>query len=774
MEIVGKSIPRKESLAKVTGAAKYTDDLRRPKLLHAWLLTSPHAHARIVGIDTTDAAALDGVRAILTGDMYPQPLGEALSDRPYLAVEKVRYHGEPVAVAVAETKALAKRAAELVRVSYELLPVVNSPSEALRPNAPLLHERLHEYEHVESVHPIPRTNIGNHVKIRKGDMAAGWAESEVIVEGSYSFHTADHGAMEPRCVIVEAPPGGTVVIHASTQNPFTIKQQFNRFFQIDESDIVVHAPFVGGGFGGKGAIQLEYIAYHASRACGGRPVKLANSREQDLISSASHIGLEARVKLGATRDGKLTAAEYTLLYDTGGYTDQGAFVTIAGAINCTGPYRIDHVWCDALCVYTNHPYATSFRGFGHPEAHFCMERTVDLLARRLGIDPLELRRRNAIQPGDTTPTQAPLNSSNLGDLPACLDKLQRLIGWEEGQVRRLDEHRVLAKGMACVWKTSSAPLTSGSGAIVTFNHDGTANLSVGSVELGQGNRTVLTQILAQRLQMEMHRIHIKMDVDTAVSPEHWKTVGSTSTMMVGRAILAAADDAIAQLKQTASIPLQRRPDELEVAWERVFVRDDPAVFLYVKDVAQAYMFPSGSSIGGPVIGRGRYVSELLTHLDPETGKGVPGPQWTVGAQAVEVEFHMRDCTYRLLRAASVFDAGKVINWGTATGQIMGGMNMGLSWASRETFYFDEAGHVLNPQLRNFKIIRFGETPRYLVDFVETPYLDGPYGARALGEYGTIGMAPALANALSVAAGTELNRLPLTPERIWRQTRGLVP
>lgn len=771
MEIIGKSIPRKESLDKVTGAAKYTDDLRRPKLLHAWLVTSPYAHAKIVEIDTSEAAAVDGVRAILTGDMYPTPLGEALADRPYLAVGKVRYHGEPVAVAVAESKAMAKLAAERIRVRYEPLPVIHSPSEALRPDAPLLHERLHEYERVESVHPVPNTNIGNHVKIRKGDMTAGWAASEIIVEGAYSFRTADHGALEPRCVIVEAPPEGPIVIYASTQNPFTIKKQFHRFFHVDESDIVVHVPFVGGGFGGKGAIQLEYIAYHASKACGGRPVKLANTREQDLISSASHIGLEARVKLGATRDGRLTAAEYTLLYDTGGYTDQGAFVTLAGAVNCTGPYRIDHVWCDALCVYTNHPYATSFRGFGHPEAHFCMERTVDLLAKRLQLDPLELRRRNAILPGDTTPTQAPLNSSNLGDLPACIEKLKGLIGWEEGQLRRLDANRVIAKGIACVWKTSSAPMKSGSGAILTFNHDGTVNLSVGSVELGQGNRTVLTQILAERMQMDVDRIHIKMDVDTSVSPEHWKTVGSTSTMMVGRAILEAADDAISQLKRTAAIPLQRRPDELEVGQERVYVRDDPATFLFVKDVAQAYVFPSGSAIGGPVIGRGRYVAPMLTHLDPETGKGIPGPQWTVGAQAVEVELNTRDFTYRLLRAASVFDAGNVINWGTAAGQVMGGMNMGLSWASRETFYFDERGIVLNPQLRNYKIARYGENPRYLVDFVETPYLDGPYGARALGEYGTIGMAPALANALSIAAGTELHRLPLTPESIWRQARG---
>ncbi|NHN32797.1 xanthine dehydrogenase family protein molybdopterin-binding subunit [Paenibacillus agricola] len=767
MTTIGKAIPRIESKDKVTGFAKYTNDMQSPGLLHGWLVTSPYSHARISSIDISKALEVSGVQTVITGDYFPVLTGGILADRPPLAIKKVRYFGEPIAIVVAETEQIAKRAAELIRAEFVQLPVVHSPSSALQPDAPLIHEDLGSYQTFGDVYPVPHTNIGNHVKIRKGDMQTGWATSEVVVEGTYAFNSSDHCAMEPRCSIVEAMPSGLIDIQTSTQDPYNIKRLFHRFFQVDESKVVVHVPFVGGGFGGKGSVQLEYIAYLASKACGGRPVKLNNTRESDMVSSPCHIGLEAKVKLGATRDGKLTVTEITLLFDTGGYTDEGAAVTQAAAVDCTGPYRIDHVWCDALCVYTNHPYATAYRGFGHTEVLFCMERTLDLLAKKLQMDPLELRLRNAIKPGDTSPTQAPLNRSNLGDLTQCIVKLKRLIQWDEGQRIALDRYKVRAKGLACVWKTSGSMADTGSGALITFNHDGTLNLSVGAVEIGQGNRTIMAQILAERMNMPVTQVHIKMDIDTQITPEHWKTVASSSTMLVGRAVLDAAVDAIAQLKQNASLVLKLAPEELEVGSGRVYVISNPTISMEIRELASGYMYPDGSATGEPVIGRGRYRIHQQTRLDPETGKGIPGPQWTVGAQAVEVEFDIRDCTYRVLKAASVFDAGKVINEATARGQVMGGMSMGLSFASREAFLYNNAGVVLNPQLRSYKLIRFGETPDYLVEFVETPYLDGPYGARGVGEHGTIGMAAALANALSVAAGVELNLLPLTPELIWR-------
>lgn len=386
---------------------------------------------------------------------------------------------------------------------------------------------------------------------------------------------------------------------------------------------------------------------------------------------------------------------------------------------------------------------------------------MDILAKKLGMNPMDLRLLNAIQPGETTPTQTPLTRSSVGDVSLCISKLKDLIQWEQGQRVEVGGNKVRTKGMACVWKASGSGIDTGTGATITFNYDGSANLSVGSIELGQGNRTVMAQILAEKLNMEVSDVHVKMDVDTQITPEHWKTVSSSTTMMVGRAVQDAADDVIAQLKDNASIVLQVPPQDLAVGRGMIYVKDDPIISLRVSEVVSGYQYPNGSASGKPVIGRGRYRVHDITRLDPETGKGIAAQEWTVGAQAIEVEFDTRECTYRVLRAASVFDAGKVINEATARGQVVGGMNMGLSFATREGFLFNQAGQVLNPQLRSYKLTRFGDNPDYLVEFVETPFMEGPYGARGIGEHGTIGMAPALANALSLAVGIELNVLPLT-------------
>lgn len=770
LNVIGKSIPRKEAWEKVTGAAKYTNDYEAPGLLHTWMVLSPYAHAKIKEIDTSDAWRSPGVRAILTGDIFPYPTGPNIADHPPIAVEKVRYHGEPVAVVVADHETDAKRAAELIRVEYEPLPVVNSPREALNQYAPLVHEQLGTYKIYRKTHPVPGTNIANLTKIRKGDIQQGWRESQVIVETVTSFNQSDHAAIELRCAWVEIRSDGQVHVYSSTQSPYVIPKLFSRYFGIDPGNVIVHAPFVGGGFGGKSAVQLEYIAYLASQAVGGRPVKVTNTREQDMITSPVHIGLEAHVRLGATQDGKLRAIQIKFLFDGGAYSEMGVIMSKAAAVDCTGPYRLDHVWCDSFCLYTNHPPAYSFRGFGHSELTFAIERTMDLLAKRLNVDPLELRLKNAIAPGDTTPTQVLLDFSNIGDVSKCLLKLKEMIRWDEGQRIVLGNHKVRAKGISAIWKTSSTTTNAGSGAILTFNPDGSVNLNFGAVEIGQGTKTVISQIVAERLKMDIDMVHVAYEVNTQLTPEHWKTVASSSTVMAGRAALEAADDAIRQLKRTASIVLRCLPEELEVGFGRVYLRENPEIGVEMKEIALGYTYPNGNSIEGQVIGRGNYIVKHLTELDPKTGKGKPGPYWTVGAQAVEVEYDTRTHEYVILKAYSVIDAGKVLNPSLAKGQIMGGMHMGLSFASRESFLFNEDGLVLNPQFRTYKLLHFGGQPEYAVEF-ETPLVDGPYGARGIGEYGVIGMPSSLANALSVAAQVEINQLPLVPELIWKAKRG---
>lgn len=766
MEIIGKSVIRKEAFEKVTGKARYTTDYASPGQLYGQLVLSKFAHAEIDSISTDRAMKIPGVRGVLTGEGLPLT-GEEMKDRPPVAWGKVRYHGEVTAVVIADDPVTAAKAANLVEINYKPLPVVQTPSEAVKENAPLVHENTGIYEKDEGVNPIPGTNIASHTKIRKGSIQRGREESEVTIEESFFIPPSDHAAMETRSAAAEVKPDGKVIITTSSQAPFMVKKLMNSYFGIELGKVVVHTPLVGGGYGGKASVQQEILAYLASMKAGGRPVKIIYSREADLITAPCHMGMEATIKLWATRDGKLKAAEIQYLVEAGAYSDKAIHLTRAAAIDCTGPYFIENVWCDSYCVYTNHPYPAPYRGFSHSEVHFCFERAMDILAGKLNMDPLELRFRNAIRPGQTTPTQYKVNRSTVGDLPECIRRLKKLIRWEEGAVVRINERQLKVKGISCLWKNSTIPPDSTSGAIITFNEDGTANLISGVVEIGTGTKTVLAQIVAETLKMDINNIFVRMEIDTQTTPEHWKTVASRGTLMGGRAAMAAAEDAARQLKAIASCVLRARIEDLDIADSRVFIREEPDKGLHFKDIAYGYTFPNGNSIGGQIIGRGNYILRNLTHIDKETGKGKPGPEWAVGAQGVEIQFDCRDYTYKLIRAISVLDAGKVLNWKAARGQVTGAMSMGLAFAGREAFIFDNEGRIMNPQLRTYRPLHFSEKTEYIVDFVETPHVDAPFGARGLGEQGLISLPAALGNAISAAIELQVTSLPLTPETIWR-------
>jgi len=761
------SVPRSEGKDKVCGTAKYVGDFSAPGLLHAQLVTSPYAHATIKSIDVSGAWAITGVLGIVTGEEVSINCGPILEDRPPLARGKVRYAGEPVAVVVAVDEMTAWLAVDAIKVDYEELPLIKSIREARQTNATLIHEKLSEYRKVQSIDPVPGTNIASHTKIRKGDLEPGWQESEVRIECEYSLPQSAHAFLETRSCRVEIKPDGQVFIHTATQGPHFIKKSLSRYFHLDEGKITVVAPLVGGAYGGKTADQLEIIGYLASQAVGGRAVKLVNTRENDLTTSPCHIGFEATVKLGCTKQGKLTVAELEFFYDGGAYTDTGPTMARAGAAQCTGPYSIPNVRCDSYCVYTNHVYTTAFRGFGHTEFTFAIERTIDQLARQTNIDPLEFRLLNCVTPGDLTPTEVVLNNSNIGDLTACLNNLRSICKWEEGHRQQLANGKIRAKGISCFWKNSSSPPNAASGALLTFNQDGSINLNCGLVEIGQGTKTALAQVLAEKFSVGVDKIHVAIEVDTRFSPLHWKTVASMGLYMAGRAVLSAADDAITQLRRRAATVLKCEEADLNVGGGTVYLRDNPTIHVQIAQIANGYEYPDGNSIGGPVLGRGGFIMRHLSEMDKETGAGQPGPYWTVGAEAVEVEFAPEEFTYKITKAAVVIDAGKIINPLGARGQVMGAMAMGLSLGSREGYEYSNEGIMHIPRLRTYELMRFGEQPEYEVSFVETPLLDGPYGARGVGEHGIVGITAALANSLSVASGAELCLLPLTPETIWR-------
>jgi len=769
-KIVGTSVPRADGRDKVCGRVRYADDLWQPGMLFAALATSPHAHARIISIDTTGARTVRGVRGVFTGADFPGRIGIYLGDKTPLAVGKVRYFGEPVAAVVADSEAAAVEAAGRIAVSYQPLPALLSVLEAIAEDSPLLHENMDDYFHIPEIHPEPGSNIANRTKVRKGNVELGFREAASVIEGEFSFPPGDHGAMEPRVSIAEIGADGRVVIRSSTQAPFVVRELLSGPFGIPIGKIKVIAPRVGGGFGGKDGLQLEALAYLLSRGVGGRPVRVANSREQDLVSSPGRAGLFARVKLGARSDGKLTAAKMLLLYDSGAYADYAVHVSRAGGFSLPGPYFVPNIEADSLCVYTNRPFATAFRGFGHIEMTYAVERALDHLAQKLEMDPRQLRIVNAIRAGDTTGGNAVMDR-NTGNLPACIDTVGRRLDWQDGTRIVLPNGRIRAKGISAFWKAPSMPTFTDAGAIITFNEDASVNLSTGIVEIGQGTHTGLAQIVAQRLAVDPSMVHVVNDIATDQAPHDWQTAASRSLFMAGRAAIAAVDDAVAQIKQIASGPLRCSEEDLDVSGGRVFQRDDPDHGLPLSQVVVHYVYPNGNAIGGPVIGRGKYAARGLTGIDKETGAGRPGLEWTMGSQGVEVEVDPRDGSYRILKAVCCMDVGKVINPALARGQIVGGMAMSIGYATSEEFRFDERGRVLNGSLRDYKLMRYGDHPEYVVDFVETPQGDGPYGARGLGEQGILGIPGALSAALSLAVGSQIDTLPLTPEAVWRAASG---
>lgn len=766
---VGKPEQRIDVREKAAGTTRYVGDSLIPGEAHAKLVTSTQAHARIKKITTDEAWKVPGVRAIVTGKLFPFHIGPILADRPPLAFEKVRYYGEPVAIVVADHEYQAKRAAQLVNVEYEPLPVVNSVREAFQKGAPVIHENSGQYmKIISNVYPVQGTNIASHIKIRKGDFQTVWESCDVKVRESYSFNLSDHAAIETRAARVEITPSGKVIVYSTTQSPFTIKKVFNQFFNLPVGDVVVHVPAVGGAFGGKGAVILEPLAYLASQAVGGKMVKLELEREEDLITAPCHIGLEATIALGANQEGKITAGQYTFLIDTGAYTDQAAGITRAMALDCTGPYHIPNVWCDSYCMYTNHPFATSFRGYAHPELTFAVERTMEQLAKKLNMDSVRLRRINTIKPGNTSPTRAVLTANNIGDAEKCLDRVKEILQWDQGQRSETGQDTVISKGLSLFWKTSTTATNAQSGALVKFDADGSVSVNCAAIELGQGSKTIIAQMVAEKLKMDIEKVYVTMEVNTEADPHQWRTVASSTTFLAGRAVLAACDDALSQLKQTASIALQCSKEDLEVGGGRVYLKSNPEYGMKIQDIALGYKYPNGHAVEGQVIGHGKYIQRHLTPMDKDTGFGKPGPWWSVGAQGIEVAWNKRDHTYKILKAVTVLDGGTIINPATAAQQMRGGMYLGLSFASSEAFLFDQNGIVQNPQLRTYQMLRFGEQPeQYVVEFVETPSADGPFGARGIGEYGVIGIAAALANSLSAAAEAELNTLPLTPELIWK-------
>jgi CO/xanthine dehydrogenase Mo-binding subunit len=779
MKSVGVSHPRVEVMGKLTGDALYTGDLTMPGMLYAKVKSSPHARANILSIDTSKAEGLPGVHAVLTGHELDYRLGLYVVDKDILAKDVVRHFGEAVAAVAAETLEIAIRAVELIAVEYEVLPPILDPMEAIKPEAPLIHPDLGSYSYVEEAFsPQPGTNIANITRIRKGDIEQGFAEAEWIIEREYTNPSVQHVPLETHVAIVQWKMGDEVTIWTSAQSPFTVRNLFCTAMRLPLNQVRVVVPHVGGGFGGKAGIHLEPLVACLSRKAGGRPVRLQATREEEFSLLPCRSALTYRIRTGVHSNGTITAQQMSMYWDAGAYADYAVNVTRASSYSAAGPYEIPNAWLDAYTIYTNKPYGTAYRGFGHVEFHWGLERHMELVARAIGMDPLEFRLKNLLKPGSITLTGEKI-SEHHGNPRKCLEEAAKAIGYgaltAEEEQRQERTGKTIGKGLATLHKAPAMPSFTATAAVVKMNSDGSVVVNVALTEMGQGCATAVGQIAAECLRFPVDRVKVAIETDTDKEPYDWQSVASKGVILNGNATILACQDLLTQAYGDAAQVLRAQPHELDHDADKIFLKHHPDTSVTFAALSIGYQYPNGNGIGGPLIGVGRYVAQGLSTLDKETGQGLPALDWTYGAHAIVVEVDPETGEFDILKIASVFDVGKVVNPAIVRGQCVGGMVQGLGTALCEGYIFDKQGHLLNPSFTDNKIPTAQDLPEQIESMaVETAQLDGPFGARGVGEHPMISVAPALGNAIHQATGAELMHMPMRFEDVWRAMRDHKP
>ncbi len=767
--VIGASPLRIEGRDKVTGAATYVDDIQfGPNLLWGALKRSPIAHGQIKRIDVRRAKALPGVRVIVTGEDFPGLTGLYLKDRAIFAVDRVRYIGEAVAGVAADTLEIAQQAVELIEVDYEELPGVFDPEFGASPEAPLLHPDLASYEYVPFIFPQAGTNISNWMKVRKGDMAAGWAEADLVLEHKYKVPHIQHVPLETHVCVAQQNVNGKITLWSSSQSPFAQRNLIAKALHINHSRLRVITPHVGGGFGSKAGVSMEGAAVALAMHAKGRPVKLRMSREEEFFTTFVRQGLIARIKMGMTRDGRITAMQNTFYWDGGASTEYGVNITRAAGYSGTGPYFVPNIHVDSYCVYTNHPVGGAMRGFGMPEIHFGIEQHIDAMAHRLGLDPVEVRLKNCLKDGDETLTGMKMHPTGLSQ---CIRRAADAIGWGRTSAPSTP-HKVRGKGLAARGKAPAMPPNPGSSAVVRLNEDGTATVSIGGVDIGQGALTAMAQFAAEGLGVKVTDVRVNT-VDTDYSPYEWQTVASRLTWSMGNAVLQAAETARVQVLTAVAEAWQEDINDLDIIdGEVISYKSEESVPL--KDIAvYGVQRKDGTFIGAPVVAQGRFMPDYVTPLDPETGQGPRAVvHFTTGAQAVEIELDTETGEIEVLKIVSAFDVGKAINPEMVRTQMEGGAVQGMSTALLEGIILDH-GRPRNPNFTDYRIATAVDAPRETENIIiEVPQDDGPFGARGVGEHPMVPTAPAIANAVFDAAGVRIDSMPLTSQKVWEalQTR----
>jgi CO/xanthine dehydrogenase Mo-binding subunit len=735
----------------VTGKAVYTGDIELPGMAVAKILRSPVPHARIVSIDARGAEGVPGVLTVLTrADLegLNYQYGAIYKDQSIVATDKVRYAGDPVAAVLAKDEIAAEEALRFIDVEYEDLPAVADIAEAVAPGAPLVHgQRSGKAELRGSSYGAPEkfrgTNVCSHFGYSRGDVEEGFRKSDHVFEDTFTFPKVQHTSLEPH-VMVAHFEGDHLTVWSACQDPFGLRDQLAAIFNLPQSHVRVVVPYVGGAYGGKLYVKAEPIAAALSWKTR-RPAKLVMGISESFKTITRHPA-RIRIKSGVTADGRLLARECEITLNTGAYADAGPRVTQKAGYRALGPYRIPEVKVDAYCVYTNTVPAGAFRGFGAVQVAWSYESHTDLIAERLGIDPLEFRLKNLLKKGEPyTPGDTPVDC----DLKEGLLKVAKALNWT-GRPKPNT-----GKGLSCCIKDAGGTFKI-AGATVRMASDGSVVLLTGTVEIGQGARTALAQVVAEELALGLDRVAVAQ-LDTDVTPYDVSTSASSSMTVMGLAVQRAAQDVKRQLLRSAAKVLGEKAGRLRLENGKVFGAKRPAI-PYSRVMAGYF-----GSKAGEIIGNGLY-------QDTMSKKAVLGSVttfWEVGWGGAEVEVDPDTGVIRILKYISVADVGKAINPVQCEGQDEGGVVFGLGHTLYEEMVYED-GQLLNPNLIDYRVPAFEHLPREFHSFLlENGNGPGPFGSKGMGEGGLLPVASAIANAVSNAVGVRFFDLPLTPSKVWR-------
>jgi CO/xanthine dehydrogenase Mo-binding subunit len=753
--LVGTSLPRRDGPDKVTGRARYAGDQAVPGMLYARLVMSPYAHARIVNIDLSAALAVPGVVAAFTAETLGMSVVDPFSrSQTPLARYETLWHGQPVAIVVGQTEAIAEDGASAVEVDYEPLPAVIDPEAAMRPESPLARTHLEAPaagEHAGSDFfrggpPVEDEGLSANVTpsrpLRMGDIEAGLREAEVVIERSYRTHPVHQSYMEPHSVVVAPSHSGQqLTIWPSAQGLFGVRSAVASALNMPQRQIHVEPVPIGGGFGGKETLLEPLAAAVAQRLR--RPIRLIYTRQEDLLAGNPAPQMIITLKLGAKRDGTLTAIQARMILDSGAYPNPLAGLS---GFHFAGIYRCPNIDIRCYVVATNKPGTSAYRAPAGPQAYFAIESTVEDLCQELGVDSLKFRQINALREGD--PNLMRSRWPRIG-LLECLEQIQQHPLWAQRMQARQEVPEDL-KG----WKVGIGIATGGwpggtepAAALCRLEQDGTFTVSVGSVDVS-GVDTSLTLIAGEELGLEASAIHVAHD-NTDTMPYSGISAGSKTTYTVGSAVQAAARDARDQILTIAADMLEASVEDMEFQDGKAMVRGVPEKYVTLQQIAANSM--NFGAAYEPVLGRGRSANRFSS------------PMFTVHLAKVAVDPETGDV--RVLDYLAAQDVGRAINPAEVEGQIHGGVVQGIGWALFEGMIYDENGQLLTPTLMDYALPHSQDVPPITPILVEVPSTLGPFGARGVGEPPVVPVAAAIANAIKDATGARLTQIPMTPERV---------